>query len=209
MLTHLRCAGRQTSIARANSVSLGAAILHFSSAEREGGMKALGSFVCILGLSLGAVACDRGSHQDETAMERTPGATGTSGYADTDARGTSGEIRVADLMDEPTKYLGKTVTVVADLEEVYGTHAFALDEDAPFAGGIDQDILVISRDAGRLTDIDDQWLNNKVRVTGEVGVVSIVEVERELGWDLDPEIEAELEHAGAVILADSVHRVSD
>lgn len=163
----------------------------------------------IVGLSIGAAACDRGYNEDETAMDRTPGATGTSGYGETDARSTSGEIRVADIMDEPTEYLGTTVTVVADLEEVYSTTAFALDEDAPFEGGIDQDIVVISRDAGRLTDIDDQWLNNKVRVTGKVGMVSVVEVERELGWDLEPEIEAELEHARAVIFADSVHRISD
>lgn len=73
----------------------------------------------------------------------------------------------------PNEYVGRSVTVEADVEEVFGPRAFALDEDAPFAGGIDNDLLVLTKAAGSLADIDDQWMNNKVRVTGTVGRMSV------------------------------------
>lgn len=118
-----------------------------------------------------------------------------------------GTVRVADIAGEPEKYLGQTVTVVADVEEVHSPRAFSLDEDSPAAGGIDNDLMVLSPQAGSLSDIDDTWLNNKVRVTGKVGKLSILEIEQELGWDLNPELEIEVEKARAVLIANSVQRV--
>ena len=118
-----------------------------------------------------------------------------------------GTVRVADIAGEPDRYLGQTVTVVADVEEVHSPRAFSLDEDSPAAGGIDNDLLVLYPNSDSLRDIDDQWLNNKVRVTGKVGKFTIVEIERELGWDLQPELEAEVEGAKAVLIATSVQRV--
>jgi hypothetical protein len=82
-------------------------------------------------------------------------------------------------------------------------------KDSPFAGGIDNDLLVLSRKAGSPEAIDDQWMDNKVRVTGKVGKMAIVEVERELGWDLTSELEVEFEGTEAVLIADSVTRVDD
>lgn len=117
------------------------------------------------------------------------------------------EIRVADIVGEPNRYLGQTVTVVADVEEVHSPYAFSLDEDSPLTGGVDNDLVVLSPKAANLSNIDDQWLNNKVRVTGEVGRMELVEIEREIGWDLDPQIEAELEKATAVIIAQSIQRI--
>lgn len=124
--------------------------------------------------------------------------------ADEAAEGTVG---VAEIAGDPDKYLGQTVTVVADVEEVHSPRAFSLDEDAPIAGGIDNDLIVLSPQAGSLSDIDDTWLNNKVRVTGKVGKLSVMEIESELGWDLMPELEVEVEKARAVLIATSVQRV--
>jgi hypothetical protein len=122
--------------------------------------------------------------------------------------GSNGTVRVADLMATPDKYVGRTVTVVADVEEVLGPNAFTLDEDAPLAGGIDNDMLVLSKQANSLSDIDDQWVNNKVRVTGMVRKMSLVDIEREIGWDLNSELEAEFDRRGAVLIATSVSRVN-
>ena len=154
-------------------------------------------------LAVTFAACDRTPDEEtRTTYDETIG---------TDAAGTAGAEhampRVADIVDNPSSYVGQTVTVEADLEEVFGPRAFALDEDAPLAGGIDRDLLVLGKSAANLEEIDDQWLNNRVRVTGRVGQMSLVEVEREVGWDLDPKIEAELEAAGAVLFADSVTRI--
>ncbi len=123
------------------------------------------------------------------------------------APGSGGTVGVEDIAGSPEKYIGQTVSVVADVEEVHSPRAFSLDEDSPTQGGIDNDLLVLSPQAGSLSDIDDQWLNNKVRVTGIVGAVNIVEIEREIGWDLSPELEIEVGKAKAVLIAKSVERV--
>ena len=105
-------------------------------------------------------------------------------------------------------YIGKTVTVVADVQEVLGPRAFTLDEDDVLTGGIDNDMMVLSPQAGNLTAIENDWTkNNKVRVTGTVHKVAVVEIEREVGWDLDRKIEAELDDVKAVLVASSVERL--
>jgi hypothetical protein len=144
---------------------------------------------------------DRAGVTDDAGARATPSDDSGVGTA-----GAAGTLTVADLVAAPDKYFGQTVTVVADVEEVFGPNAFALDEDSLLTGGVDNDLLVFSRKAGSLAEIDDQWMNNKVRVTGTVGRMTVVEAERELGWDLDPRLEVELEKRTAVIIARSVER---
>lgn len=153
-----------------------------------------------------AAGCGGNQNQEYGAANdatTTPG--GAPGTAAVDAP--SGNLRVADIVADPSKYMGQTVTIEADVDRVFGPKAFAVDEDAPLAGGIDRDLLVVGRNNANLQEMNDEWLNDKVRVTGTVGAVSVIEVEREVGWDLDPQIEAELEGAGAILLAESVSRV--
>jgi hypothetical protein len=117
-------------------------------------------------------------------------------------------VTVADITDNPDNYVGRTVTVEADLEEVHSPMAFTLDEDDMLRGGIDNDLLVFSRQAGGLEHVDDQWIDNKVRVTGVVQRFTVVELEREVGWDLNREIEAEVEGRRLVLIANSISRVN-
>ena len=142
---------------------------------------------------------------DNTTADRS--STPAAPPATSGAAANTGTVRVADITGNPGQYAGQTVTVVADVEEVHGPMAFSLDEDAPLAGGIDNDLLVISSKAGSLSNIDDQWLKNKVRVTGTVAKMTVVEVEREVGWDLDRQLEIEVEGARAVLIAKSVERI--
>ena len=118
-----------------------------------------------------------------------------------------GNLTVADVMGNLERYTGQTVTIVADVEEVFGPKAFKLDEDNALAGGIDNDLLVVGSESASLATFDDQWVDNKVKVTGVVRQIAVVDLEREIGWDLDPEIEIELEDAKAVIVANAVERV--
>lgn len=166
--------------------------------------------VCLaLTASLANYGCGRdGRTPDDNA---TPAASDDTAKDTASADATTAsntDIRVADIVAAPNRYFGETVTVTADVEEVHTPLAFSLDEDAPLAGGVDRDLLVFSPKAGNLADIDDQWLNNRVRVTGKVGKMTVVEIEREVGWDLSPEIEAEVERASAVLIATSVERVN-
>ena len=127
--------------------------------------------------------------------------------ADDKSAAASGTVAVDDITGNPDKYLGQTVTVVAEVDEVHGPDAFSLDEENPVAGGIDNDLLVIGPQAASLEDLDDKWLNDKVRVTGTIGKLSVVDIEREVGWDLKPELEVEVEGAKAILIAKSVERV--
>jgi len=118
-----------------------------------------------------------------------------------------GDVTVGTITGNLDNYLGKTVTVVADVQEVLGPRAFTLDEDDVLAGGIDNDMLVLSPQAGNLTPIENSWMKNKVRVTGTVRALAVAEIEREVGWDLDRKIEAEFKKVKAVLVASSVERL--
>lgn len=156
-------------------------------------------------LALGLIVGCADTVPDDTEVLDTPPSTEQAPIESDEA--TMDEVTVADLVGDPSEYIGRTVTVIADVEEVFGPRAFALDEDAITEGGIDNDLLVLSQQAANLSEIDDQWLNNKVRVTGTVNMVTIVEVERDVGWDLEPELESELEGREAVLIATSIERV--
>lgn len=135
------------------------------------------------------------------------------GAADTLAVGgdvtlTPGATRVGDIMDNPSRYAGDTVTVEADVEEVLGTFAFMLDEDDPIAGGIDNDLLVISAKSAQLQSIDDQWVDNRVRVTGVVRQTGEATFERDIEWDLTPDIRSKFEDQRPVLIAHRVERVN-
>ena len=120
---------------------------------------------------------------------------------------TTGATSVGDIMDNPSRYSGDTVTVEADVEEVLGTFAFMLDEDDPIAGGIDNDLLVISSKSAQLQSIDDQWVDNRVRVTGVVRQSGDATFERDIEWDLTPEIRSKFEEQRPVLIAHRVERV--
>jgi hypothetical protein len=152
-------------------------------------------------LALFALSCASPESSDTATSGRT---TTAAAAGDVGAPGQT--VRVADITGNPDRYMGQTVTVEADVEEVLSPYSFKLDEDAPLAGGIDNDLRVLYPKSLKLAAIDDQWLNNKVRVTGTVRRMAIVELEREAGWDLDPKLEAEFQDK-PVLIARSVERV--
>jgi hypothetical protein len=94
-------------------------------------------------------------------------------------------ISIADIMTDPKAFVGKTVTVTSEVEEVYSPFAFRLDEQKLAAGGIDNDLLVIGTKGSTAWAFDDQWLNDSVQVTGTVRLFKLEEIEREFGYDLD------------------------
>jgi hypothetical protein len=117
------------------------------------------------------------------------------------------DVTVGTITGNLDKYVGQSVTVVADVQEVLGPRAFTLDEDDVLAGGIDNDMLVLSPQSGNLTSIENSWTKNKVRVTGTVRRVAVAEVEREVGWKLQPKVRAEFKDVTAVLVANSVERM--
>lgn len=167
-------------------------------------MRLKGGAACLFALALSVAACAEEPVEDAGLADEPLAEPAEEMDVSTPVDGD--EVTVADIAGDPAEYAGRTVTVSADVEEVLGPMAFTLDEDAITEGGIDDDVLVITNQASNLEAIDDQWLDNTVRVTGTVGTWTIVEIEQEVGWDLDPELEAEVEEREAVLVATSIER---
>lgn len=158
-------------------------------------------FAASAALALTVIACERASDVGTYQEPLDTPVAGTTGV---------GAVRVADIHEHPEQFVDRTVTIEAEVDRVVGPQAFFLDEESPFQGGVDNDLLVLTRAVGDTTAAaraDAQWIDERVRVTGTVRAMSVVEIEREVGWDLSPEIEVELEGIAAVIVADSVERL--
>jgi hypothetical protein len=156
-----------------------------------------------LALSIAAFGCDRTEKRTTTETQPAPQA----GRPSDAAPAANTEMRVEDLVKDADKYIGQEVTVVGEMDEVLSPHAFALDEDSIIEAGIDNDLLVFYPKSLELAPLDDAWLNDYVRVTGTVGRMTVTEIEREVGWDLEPKIEARIEKKGPVLIAKRVDRV--
>jgi len=119
--------------------------------------------------------------------------------------------RVADITGAPNAMIGKTVTVVADIDEVYGSRAFKLDGqdgDSSPARGVDKDLLTLIPKVGSFPNIDDQWKNGKARVTGVVQRMAPKNVEREIGWELSSRLETKFK-GRPVLIARAVERLGE
>jgi hypothetical protein len=117
--------------------------------------------------------------------------------------------RVADILSDPNAFLGKTVTVVSDVEDVYGPRAFTLDveyEDSYGAKNSEEDLLTLIPKVGGFPSVDAQWKDRKARVTG---VVQRMEqsIEREIGWVLPQRLKSEY-RGKPVLIVRSIERLA-
>lgn len=110
----------------------------------------------------------------------------------------AGGITAAQIIENPSAYVGKTVTVSGDVEEIHGPRAFNMDSGASLG-----ELLVVGREpfpqipeAGNRAYV----INDVATVTGVVKMFVAADVEREIGWDLDPKLEAEF-NAKPVLIA--------
>ncbi len=165
------------------------------------------------GLTLsGAGVFATGEHEDSSAeqkqqTERTQQQKATGEKQDTG-------FTISEINDNPNKYIGQTVTVSGKLEEAYGSKAFVLDGQGSI---FNDEMLVVTKkatpDVQKETEGEswyeeiESWFKDKgnvFQVTGTVHRFVEVEIEREIDWDLQPEIEAEFKNK-LVLIADSVN----
>jgi hypothetical protein len=117
--------------------------------------------------------------------------------------------RVAEITSAPNVFIGKTVTVVAEVDDVYGSRAFTLDaenEDSSLDKGAGEDLLTLIPKVGSFPSVDAQWKDGKARVTGVVQRMIPKDVEREIGWVIPLNLESRF-RGRAVLIARSVERV--
>ena len=89
-------------------------------------------------------------------------------------------------VEEGEVRVGEQVTLTGDVSEVYDARSFSLSDEG---WDWEQDLIVVTKDDLPFTAGEDA----EVKVTGTVKAYSVVEVEKEYGWDFEPEVEAELE----------------
>ncbi|MCP9496306.1 MAG: hypothetical protein MSG64_17830 [Pyrinomonadaceae bacterium MAG19_C2-C3] len=112
-----------------------------------------------------------------------------------------GGVTAAQVINNPNAYVGKTVTVSGDVEEIHSPRAFNMDSGASLG-----ELLVLGREPfPQVPDGGNRGyvINDTATVTGTVRMLVTAEIERELGWDLQPELEAEF-NAKPVLVAQTV-----
>ncbi|WP_240761766.1 hypothetical protein [Nitrosococcus wardiae] len=102
---------------------------------------------------------------------------------------------VEELLDSITRYKGQTVRVSGEVEEIIDQKAFILE-----SGGLFNNEIVVLVPQGNLTVME----GIDVTVTGTVRVISLIEIDREYGWGLEPYMRVELEDVDTFLVADHV-----
>jgi hypothetical protein len=112
-----------------------------------------------------------------------------------------GGVTARQIIENPGAYVGKTVTVSGDVEEIWNPRAFNMDSGISVG-----ELLVVGREpfpqipeAGNRAYV----INDVATVTGIVRILVTADIEREIGWDLTPQIETEF-NAKPVLIAQSV-----
>jgi hypothetical protein len=119
--------------------------------------------------------------------------------------------RVADITGNPNAFLGKTVTVVADVDDIYGPRAFTLDvedRDSSGAKSSKEDLLTLIPKVGGFPTVDAQWEDSKARVTGVVQRMEPKYIEREIGWVLPSSLKSSYRGKPTLIVR-SVERLAE
>lgn len=107
---------------------------------------------------------------------------------------------VETLMDNPTKYDNQKISIKGEVKDQIDSQSFVLE-----SGGIfDDEVVVLMSPQMKEAKAKTPKEDSAVTVTGTVRMVPIVEIRRELSWDLDPQMEAELQGAKVFVVADKV-----
>jgi hypothetical protein len=115
----------------------------------------------------------------------------------------SGSARpVEEVAEHARAFIGQTVTVYGEVEDVRNDRAFDLERDDRIFGA---KIHVITRSPLRVEG-DALEHDDEILVSGVIREMIVADIEREVGWDLDPELEVEW-RSEPVLIASSIRRV--
>lgn len=117
-------------------------------------------------------------------------------FADDDEADRAGNagVSIDDITDDPARYLGRTVTVGGEVNQILSPRAFVLEGD-DLVGG--DDLLVVG--ANELGGISPDEV---VLVSGPVRRFNLAEAERDLGVDLDDNLFRDFDGRPAIVARD-------
>jgi len=113
-----------------------------------------------------------------------------------------GGITARQVIENPSAYVGKTVTVSGDVEEIWNPRAFNMDSGLSVG-----ELLVVGREPfPQVGDANNRAyvISDVATVTGVVRMFVKADIEREIGWDLDSRLEVEF-NAKPVLIAQSIN----
>jgi len=109
---------------------------------------------------------------------------------------------IDNIDDHPARFVGERVALAGEVEEVLDERTFVLENDDLLW---DDEVTVVSRQPIRY-GVERLGEDEYVAISGVVHYVGTVELERELGWDFETELEVEME-GEPVVVADEVGRM--
>lgn len=111
---------------------------------------------------------------------------------------------VDKVKEHPAWYYDKKVRVTGEIDEVYSDQAFRLEGTG---WAFDDDITVLLKKPMDAASHTSYAKDDELIVTGTVRRFVVADVERDLGWDLSPEIEIKLKER-PVLIAEAVRKIS-
>jgi hypothetical protein len=128
---------------------------------------------------------------------------------------------VAEIIGDPKAFLGKTVTIVAKVDEIYSPRAFTLSAEDESLSGAEgagprragskrgaKALLTLVPKVGGFPSVDAQWKGGKARVTGVVQRMAPKNIEREIGWVTPRGLESRF-RGRPTLIARSVERLAN
>lgn len=149
-----------------------------------------------------ALACK--GDQDDRKLEPAPSRAPDSVQTVDASRAPKPTTTVDQVREQPAEFYGKQIRVAGTVEKLLSERSFEL-EGAGWA--FHDNIVVLTKSPVQLAGVALAG-NDELVVTGTVRPFVAADVERELGWDMTPEIEVRLKER-PVLIAESIRRVSD
>lgn len=107
---------------------------------------------------------------------------------------------VRDVIENSSKYVNQPVQLSGEIEETYGNFGFVVDG----LGTFNDEILVVTGNKQKVKAEEGQ----NYQVTGTVKRMGVYDIERDFGWKLDPELEAEFEGVRTVLVLQKSEQIS-
>ncbi len=112
---------------------------------------------------------------------------------------------VETLMDNIAKHDHAKVSVKGEVKDLITPGAFVLE-----SGGIfDDEIVVVLPKQIRDANVNKIREDADLVVNGTIRRVPVVTIQREIGWDFDPQVKVELDRTNNYLVAESVARQLD
>lgn len=158
-------------------------------------------FLLAFAVALPLTACDK---KEETKAEPTAMNNNAAGQPGMDAEDRAEKVEEAsekkiEAVEEGKIAAGTPMNITGEVDSKVSAKAFKLEAVNELWG---EEVLVLTKNDLTIEE------GAKVKVDGTVQKLVVAEIERELGWDLEPKLEAEYSEKN-VIVAQNVTAVAD